>query len=275
MKKLLLGFSVIGQFAFAQDYHITYNFRFKEDSLSSNYTNKNYVLQVEKDKTKFILKDLISNNKILESNTKMFYNLPMEQVVSHPRNTDDYINYNVIFQNYYSYPSNDPIVWEIKNDTKEENTYKLQKAITRFGGRQWEAWFIPEIPIMEGPFKFRALPGLIYEVKDNNDNFAYELIEVKKLDTTYDTSNIIETHFGIKPIAITRKKFVQLIVDGYKNPYSEYRSMKPGTWSINPDQNRKIDNIKDLDIYAKEVQEQTRKKNNPVELSKAIHFPLK
>jgi len=36
--------------------------------------------------------------------------------------------------------------------------------------------------MMEGPYKFRGLPGLIYEVKDKKDNFTYELIEVKKLD---------------------------------------------------------------------------------------------
>lgn len=274
MKKIILVGSILfTQLFFSQDYQITYNLRYREDSLSTNYINKNFVLQVEKDQTKFILKNLIDGNKILDVNTRMFYDLPMEQIVHHKRNADDYTNYEVIFQNYYSYPSSNPISWTIEKDTKTENTYKLQKATTNFIGRQWEAWFIPDIPIMEGPYKFRGLPGLIYEVKDKKDNFTYELIEVKKLDKTYDTSNIIETHFGTKPIVITRKKYEELKLNDYKNPYADYRSMSAGTWSISPSEGRVINTISQLDQYAKEVQERIKRQNNPVDLATAIKYP--
>jgi len=274
MKKIILVGSILfAQLFFSQDYQITYNLRYREDSLSTNYINKNYVLQVEKNQTKFILKSLIDGNKILDANTRMFYDLPMEQIVQHKRNADDYTNYDVIFQNYYSYPSSNPITWTIEKDTKTENTYKLQKATSNFIGRQWEAWFIPDIPIMEGPYKFRGLPGLIYEVKDQKDNFTYELIEVKKLDKPYDTSNIIETHFGTKPIAITRKKYEELKLNDYKNPYADYRSMSAGTWSISPSEGRVINTIAQLDQYAKEVQERIKRQNNPVNLATAIKYP--
>ncbi len=274
MKKIILVASTLFvQLFFSQDYQITYNLRYREDSLSTNYINKNFVLQVEKDQTKFILKSLIDGNKILDVNTRMFYDLPMKQIVQHKRNADDYTNYEVIFQNYYSYPSSNPISWTIEKDTKTENTYKLQKATSNFIGRQWEAWFIPDIPLMEGPYKFRGLPGLIYEVKDKKDNFTYELIEVKKLDKTYDTSNIIETHFGTKPIAITRKKYEELKLNDYKNPYADYRSMSAGTWSISPSEGRVINTIAQLDQYAKEVQERIKRQNNPVDLAAAIKYP--
>lgn len=274
MKKIILvGSTMLAQLFFSQDYQITYNLRYREDSLSTNYINKNFVLQVEKDQTKFILKDLITSNKVLPEGTRMFYELPMEQIVQHKRNADNYTNYDVIFQDYYSYPSSNPITWTIEKDTKTENTYKLQKATTNFIGRQWEAWFIPDIPIMEGPYKFRGLPGLIYEVKDKKDNFTYELIEVKKLDKTYDTSNIIETHFGSKPVAITRKKYEELKLNDYKNPYAEYRSMEAGTWSISPNKGRVINTIAQLDQYAKEVQERIKRQNNPVDLASAIKYP--
>ncbi|WP_312322377.1 hypothetical protein [Soonwooa sp.] len=78
MKKIILVSSILfTQLFFSQDYQITYNLRYREDSLSTNYINKNFVLQVDKDQTKFILKSLIDGNKILDSNTHMFYDLPM------------------------------------------------------------------------------------------------------------------------------------------------------------------------------------------------------
>ncbi|WP_300671016.1 GLPGLI family protein [Soonwooa sp.] len=274
MKKIILvTSSLFVQFFFSQDYQITYNLRYKEDSLSTNYSNDNFVLQIEKDQSKFILKDLIENNKILPPGTTMAFDLPIEQIIQHKRNTDDYLNYDIIFRDYYSYPSSNPIIWSIAKDTKTENGYKLQKATSNFIGRQWEAWFIPDIPVMEGPYKFRGLPGLIYEVKDSKDNFVYELIEVKKLDKAYDTSNIIETHFGKKPISISRKKYDELKINDYKNPYAEYRSMKAGTWSIGLDGDRTINTISQLDQYAKEYQERIKRKNNPVDLVTAIKYP--
>jgi GLPGLI family protein len=47
----------------------------------------------------------------------------------------------------------------------------LQKA-TNFGGRLWIiAWFNLEIPINEGPYKFRGLSGLIFEIGDSQTQF--------------------------------------------------------------------------------------------------------
>ena len=175
----------------------------------------------------------------------------------------------------YVYKTKDPIQWTILEDTKEEHGYKLQKATTNFGKRNWEVWFIPSIPIPEGPFKFRGLPGLIYEVKDEADNFIYSLAEIKKVDKMIDTSSYFETHFGTKPIDINLKKYHELIINDFKNPYSEYRGMKEGSWSIWLDNDRKVDTIDQLNQYTKEYQENKRRKNNPVELDKVIQFPTK
>jgi GLPGLI family protein len=53
-----------------------------------------------------------------------------------------------------------PQDWEILSDTVTILGYLSQKAICRYRGRDWEAWFTSEIPISEGPWKFYGLPGL-------------------------------------------------------------------------------------------------------------------
>lgn len=54
--------------------------------------------------------------------------------------------------------------WEIGDSTKNVLGYECAMATTDYHGRTWTAWFAPEIPIADGPWKFRGLPGLILEV---------------------------------------------------------------------------------------------------------------
>lgn len=41
------------------------------------------------------------------------------------------------------------------------------------GGRVWDAWFAPEIPIDAGPWKLRGLPGLILEAADTTGSYRF------------------------------------------------------------------------------------------------------
>ena len=45
--------------------------------------------------------------------------------------------------------------WTIAGDTASISGYNVQKATTHFGGRDWIAWFTPEIPYRDGPYKFK------------------------------------------------------------------------------------------------------------------------
>ena len=50
--------------------------------------------------------------------------------------------------------------WNITEEQKTIDNYVCQKATCTFGGRTYEAWFAPDIPISDGPWKFYGLPGL-------------------------------------------------------------------------------------------------------------------
>lgn len=59
--------------------------------------------------------------------------------------------------------------------------YKCQKALTRYAGRTYFAWYTLNIPINEGPYKFHGLPGLIVKIYDQKKQHDFELISLKTL----------------------------------------------------------------------------------------------
>ncbi len=110
------------------------------------------------------------------------------------------------------------MTWQLHQEMKEYNGYKLQKATTDFGGRSWNAWFSNEINIKEGPYKFRGLPGLIFILEDSDQNFIYKVIHNEKLAADYDTKEFLETHYGKPAIPISNEKFNKYVENIYQNP---------------------------------------------------------
>jgi len=65
------------------------------------------------------------------------------------------------------------INWHLTDQKSEHMGHTVQKATARFGGRKWEAWFAPAIPISDGPYKFNGLPGLILKIQDTENHFVF------------------------------------------------------------------------------------------------------
>ena len=49
--------------------------------------------------------------------------------------------------------------WKMTGEHGTVASFDCQKAECDFRGRRWEAWFTPEIPVSEGPWKLKGLPG--------------------------------------------------------------------------------------------------------------------
>ena len=75
--------------------------------------------------------------------------------------------------------------WEITEEQKAIGQHQCQKAVCAFGGRTYEAWFAPDIPISDGPWKFWGLPGLIVKVYDTQHHYEFRFLGMRPC-----TSNI-------------------------------------------------------------------------------------
>ena len=81
----------------------------------------------------------------------------------------------------------EPQDWQFSSDTLTVLGYVCQKATTSFRGRDYEAWFSPEIPIKEGPWKLYGLPGLILKVVVDDGLFVFDAIGLENLKDVYIT----------------------------------------------------------------------------------------
>lgn len=69
--------------------------------------------------------------------------------------------------------------WKLTDETKTIQNFKCTKATVDFRGRQYIVWFTTDIPVSFGPWKFHGLPGLILEVHDVDDLFAWSATKIK------------------------------------------------------------------------------------------------
>ena len=65
------------------------------------------------------------------------------------------------------------IQWEISDSTKSVLGYDCIKATANYHGRNWAAWFAPDIPLQEGPWKLTGLPGLILEASESTGQHSF------------------------------------------------------------------------------------------------------
>jgi len=89
-------------------------------------------------------------------------------------------------QNKYRCIDNVIPKWDITADTLTVLGYLCQKANTFFRGRTYEAWFTPDIPVNDGPWKLYGLPGLILKANDMENLFSFEIIGLEHLNPVID-----------------------------------------------------------------------------------------
>lgn len=88
--------------------------------------------------------------------------------------------------------------WELQPDTLTIGGWLCHKAVATVGGRVWEAWYAPQIPISDGPWLLWGLPGLIVFAKDSKGYFKFRCESVGQLAEPYlvflpDDNNPVKT----------------------------------------------------------------------------------
>jgi GLPGLI family protein len=188
-----LFFFFIFSLASAQHYRFTYSYQMKpdagkRDSLITDYMNldtdgrKSYfynAAKYEKDSAYAVTK---SYKDLLQSKS---YDQNLSYIVE-----KDYTKREINFYDKFKtvhlvIPENDTPKWKIEKEFTKINGISCQKAITRYKGRAWEAWFSKEYPVNDGPYKFSGLPGIIVSLKDAENDHVFNLIQIKKINEIF------------------------------------------------------------------------------------------
>lgn len=229
MRKLhiLLIFIFVSSIVFAQNQRFTYEYSFKMDSLHKENVEKEIMnLDITKEGSNFysallITKDSLFKAEIDKGKASQSMVIDMRKIKRAKVNfrvSKGYPNLETIYHtslnaSNVALKENHKINWTIFPETKTIEGFKVQKATTTFGGRNWIAWFTNDIQIQDGPYKFCCLPGLIVNIGDEEGDHVFNLVGSKKLN---DEPLLMDSK--MKEIFLTNEKFNQLWNEYKKDP---------------------------------------------------------
>ena len=70
--------------------------------------------------------------------------------------------------------------WKLTDDTLTVGDYVCRKAVGRYAGRTWMAWYAEDVPAPYGPWKLRGLPGMILRAEDADGIFHFDFAGLLK-----------------------------------------------------------------------------------------------
>ncbi len=162
--------------------------------------------------------------------------------------TDSILTIDYIFPDSYKYVEQISFDWLLLQESEEYMGYTIQKATTYFGGRDWIAWFTPEIPISDGPYKFRGLPGLILKIEDSQSHYAFKL------------QSITQPEPGSEKIVKHNRRTIETTKDHFFKYNERFRKDVIGGMLSS---GMPVHDNTDFD----RIQENARRRNNPLELT--------
>lgn len=83
--------------------------------------------------------------------------------------------------------------------------YNCNKATASYGGREWTAWYAPDIPVSAGPWKLHGLPGLIMEAADSEGLHTFTAIAFRDENVPIVLPDRVKVHFSNRDKVIKRK----------------------------------------------------------------------
>lgn len=283
MKKLTLLFILISVGIFAQNQRFIYEYQFQTDSTNVDSAKKELMfLDVTPSSSRYYSYDTYKQDSIRyadfqrQISTTGSMNVVATTVqrgfvrYSVSKNYPDFKTYlhSRVGRDAYKILDETPMNWKIESDKQQIGEFNAQKATTYFQGRKWTAWFTTEIPLQDGPYKFRGLPGLIVKVSNDNQTHLIELKAVKKLVAPIDFTKESLT-FSNKELEIDYKTYLKLFKENRADPGKAMRQMMAsGTIRDVRDANgNPLDIAKMTRDMEKSAAERNKKDNNLIDLS--------
>lgn len=130
---------------------------------------------------------------------------------------DKLLVYDKIFRDLFSFEPNNKVVWTLTNETKKVDDYLCYKATGIYGKRKLEAWYTNSVPIPEGPYVFKGLPGLIIALNDIGNTYSFHLVYLKN-----EKREILPMNNAVNT---TNEKFVKARQDSKDNATKNVQSL--------------------------------------------------
>lgn len=239
----------IGKSTFAQEpdtviAQVFYTLSHQQDTAKKDSIYKeNMVLSIGKNASLFSSFDKIEQAKAIERNQKeqtKNWNGPglpvikkftgarkitTSNIFQFQKEKKSFIKEFLIINYLYEEPFEE-IKWELTSETKSFDQIKCQKATARFKGRQWIAWFAPDIPFETGPWKLHGLPGLILEAYDSHKEVQFLFAGLESIKPT-ENEQLNEDVDDSKIITLPKKTVVKIkLAESKKIKESMYKDPK-------------------------------------------------
>ena len=120
--------------------------------------------------------------------------------------------------------------WNILDSMATILGYECLLAETDYRGRHWYAFFAPEIPISDGPWKLCGLPGLIMKTWDSKDHYSFEAVAMRT-DNLQDVG--IYNYTNRDALRTTHGRFYKDKFDALHEDMG-YKMAKSGAFGLDP-----------------------------------------
>lgn len=244
--KITIILLILSGFLAAQTYEVTYNLTFKPNKERDSICSEKTILIFDIQKRE----SLFDYNEKRE-NVLFQYKVYQQKIDKH------FIFYENILGKLFSSPYTPQLNWELKQEQKKVLNYKVRKATIELGGRKWDAWFTPEIPVPFGPYKFGGLPGLILKIESQDNDYSFEAVEMFRVEKEIKEPKALE--FKGNKLSSLKNKIKEDPSIFLRQKLAEGFSVKVSF------SGKEIKEKEILESYDKEVKFWMNQNNNPIE----------
>lgn len=209
---------LLSTFAQAQVTRFIYEYKYIPDSLKQNEVKSEFVyLDVSNEKSEFYSPENFKTDSLMFSaeSKNIFFMPPLPQTmisyqITKLKNNEKSLMHIPLISEKFAVDSETKFDWKLSDEFIIILDKNSQKASTDFGGRKWNAWFCKTIPLSDGPYKFKGLPGLITKIEDVKHQHIFKLVSVKNIQN-YDFEEKLFKKKSEDEISITTKEYFKIL----------------------------------------------------------------
>lgn len=223
MNKFAVILLLLSSLYFSQTKQFVYEYKYIPDSTNQkNVVSEMMILDIGKERSEYFSFDQYgSDSTLLAESKKGLMAMPADKKMINDRviktpHSNQIMHITRLVYDRYNVKQEINFEWKLLNEFSNILNYKVQKATTEFGGRKWIAWFTTDIPIQDGPYKFKDLPGLILKVEDENKDHIFELKGIKNSETDFIYPDVKNN----REVNVTFPQYVKAYQNYRKNPAS-------------------------------------------------------